>query len=302
MSLVFSSCQRAVHLYDRGVKKTYTKNSFESKILKANNHTIHYFDNELKDKPVLLFIHGFGGDGKVTWERQVKEFSTDFRVIVPDLLWFGESFSEENPSLLTQVDAIKSLISHLELQNIHLVGISYGGFVGLSFASEYELLLKSLIIVSSPGNVISDEEVSAFCKKNNVTDVKEIFIPKDAEAVKRLFDISMVKPPRLPMVFYEAIHDSYFSKYPIEQAKLLDDLPSNKDKIAKKLTIPVLIMWGKKDEIFSVDNAYKLQKMLQGKLIINPTTGHTYPGEDAKHFNAELRHFLQSLDTISPSN
>ena len=302
LSFISTSCQRAVRIYDRSVQKSYAKCGFESKKLETNEFTIQYFDNELQNKPVLLLLHGFGGDGKVTWERQIKDFSKDYRVIVPDLLWFGESFSTQSPSLQTQVNGMRLLLDKLHVSNVHLIGISYGGFVALSFASEHEDLLNSLTIVSSPGNVIDDQEIAAFCAKNEVADVKEIFVPKDAQAVKRLFDISMVKPPKLPTVLYQAIFEKYFSVYPIEQEQLLDNLPSNKDKIKTDLSIPTFIMWGAKDEIFNVGNAYKLQELLSSELVVHPTTGHTYPGEEPKHFNTELLKFIESVESTTQPN
>lgn len=302
LSFISSSCQKAINQYDKSVYRTYTKKGFDAKTLEVNGHRIHYFDNRLENKPVLFLIHGFGGDGKVTWERQVKNLSSDFRIIVPDLLWFGESSSNHQPNLSTQVDAIKSLFDHLELKDIHLVGISYGGFVALAFASAYETSLQSLTVVASPGNVIDDEEVKNFCIRNSVSDVKEIFVPRDAEGVKRLFRIAMVKPPRFPMVVYKAIFNKYYSLYSNEQDQLLDELPSNKDKVAEKLSIPTLVLWGEKDEIFHVSNAYKLQEKLNSKLVIHPSKGHTYPREDSKHFNKELLKFLMSLEPIALPN
>lgn len=302
LSFLSTSCQKAVSLYDNSVYRTYAKKGFHEKVLEANGHTVHYFDNERLDKPVLLLVHGFGADGKVTWERQVKDFSDDFRIVVPDLLWFGESFSGHEPSLISQVDALKTLMEQLNIKDVHLVGISYGGFVALAFASSHENALSSLTIVASPGNVMDDAEVKQFCLKNNVSDVKEIFVPKDAEAVKRLFQISMVKPPPFPMVVFEAIFEKYFSRYPKEQEKLLDNLPTNKDKVADQLGIPSLILWGEKDQIFNVANAYKLQDKLGATLVVHPTTGHTYPGEDPKHFNAALIGFIQSIEPHQQAN
>jgi pimeloyl-ACP methyl ester carboxylesterase len=302
LSFITSSCQKAINQYDKGVYKTYAKHGLVEQILEKKSHKIHYFDNEAADKPVLLMIHGFGGDGKVTWERQIKQFSKDFRIVVPDLLWFGQSASSQTPSLIAQVDAIKTLIDELNLTNVHLVGISYGGFVALSYASAYEADLTSLTIVSSPGDVIDDGEVKEFCEKNQVSDVKAIFVPTDAAGVKRLFAISMVKPPPFPMVVYKAIFEKYFSQYPQQQEQLLDDLPKNKDKVPDNLVIPTLILWGEKDAIFNVSNAYKLQQKLNTKLVVHPTTGHTYPGEDPKHFNTELLRFLKEVETAKPTN
>jgi pimeloyl-ACP methyl ester carboxylesterase len=302
LSFLSSSCQKAVSFYDKSVYKTYEKKGFQEKVLHHGDHTLHYFDNESLNKPVILFIHGFGGDGKVTWERQVKKFSNDYRIVVPDLLWFGKSHSNSPATLESQVGAMYSLVEQLQLNDVHMVGISYGGFVALAYASNFEHTLSSLTIVASPGDVMEDIEVEEFCRRNNVNDVKEIFVPKNAQDVKRLFKISMVNPPPFPLVVYEAIFEKYFSRYPAEQAELLDDLPTNKDKVADTLSLPTLVLWGAKDEIFHVRNAYKLQEKLNAQLVINDTTGHTYPGEEAAHFNGALLAFIEAVKTTVDSN
>lgn len=299
LSFLSNSCQKAVSLYDKSVYRTYDKKGFQEKVLQHDDHTIHYFDNELQNKPVMLFIHGFGGDGKVTWERQVKRFSNDYRIVVPDLLWFGESYSKAPPTLTSQVCAIHSLVKQLKLMDVHMVGISYGGFVALAYGSAFEHTLSSLTIVASPGDVIADEEVEEFCRRNSVKSVKEIFVPKDAKDVKRLFKISMVNPPPFPMVVFEAIFEKYFSRYPSEHAELLDDLPTNKNKVADTLSIPILILWGAKDTIFDVSNASKLQEKLNAQLVINQKTGHTYPGEEPAHFNKALLDFIETKATAN---
>jgi len=109
----------------------------------------------------------------------------------------------------------------------------------------------------------------------------------------------MVNPPPFPMVVFEAIFEKYFSRYPSEQAELLDDLPTNKNKVADTLSIPILILWGAKDTIFDVSNASKLQEKLNAQLVINQKTGHTYPGEEPAHFNKALLDFIETKATAN---
>ncbi|XP_019246561.1 PREDICTED: uncharacterized protein LOC109226219 [Nicotiana attenuata] len=63
--------------------------------------TIHYHNpnNKLlnKPKPAVVFIHGFVSNGILTWLFQVLSLrisGADFAIYVPDLLFFGDSFTD----------------------------------------------------------------------------------------------------------------------------------------------------------------------------------------------------------------
>nr|GMC99111.1 epoxide hydrolase 4 [Ipomoea batatas]GME08319.1 epoxide hydrolase 4 [Ipomoea batatas] len=45
-------------------------------------------------KPAVVLIHGFAGEGIVTWQFQVGALSKKFSVYVPDLLFFGGSITD----------------------------------------------------------------------------------------------------------------------------------------------------------------------------------------------------------------
>ncbi|KAG6500284.1 hypothetical protein ZIOFF_040127 [Zingiber officinale] len=44
-------------------------------------------------KPALLLIHGFGGNSKWQWKRQIGALSRSFDLYIPELLFFGRSRS-----------------------------------------------------------------------------------------------------------------------------------------------------------------------------------------------------------------
>ena len=299
VSLFNSVCQRAVEQYDRLVYKTYTNKGFIEHLAEIDGNQIHYFDNQKKQVPTIVFIHGFGGDGKLAWEEQVKLIKDNYRVIVPDLLWFGQSHSNSKPTLINQVEAINSLIKHLKISKFHLVGISYGGFVSLAFSHLYFKKLKSISVVASPGTIIEDQEIEKFCSRNNVSNVKEIFVPKSSEQVKRLFKLTFINPPKYPMFIYEAIYHKYFVRNQREKEQLLDNLSTNKGSYTEKPLVPALIFWGKKDQVFSVENATKLAQKLNAKTIIHKSTGHMYPGDAAKHFNENLFKFIDEVENTN---
>lgn len=295
--MLFSSCSSSVKNFDDRLHKKYEKKGFESAILAVDDHKIFYYDNQKEtQKPAILFIHGFGGDGKVSWFKQVKDFYEDYRVIVPDLLWFGNSYSSAQPTLMSQIGAMNTLLQELNVDKVHVVGISYGGFIALGMAKEYPELLSSLVIVNSPGAVIKDEEIDRFCRDVGVRDVKEAFIPKDAAGVKRLLDFSFYKKPLIPSRLLDQVLETYFSKHPEQQAQLLDELPSNRGRMSGGIDVPAKIIWGIEDEIFHVYDAYALKKEIGAELKVIKKAGHALPGEQPKAFNEALRVFIDGIN------
>lgn len=294
--MVLNSCGSTVENFDNRLHKKYEKKGFSASVVEAGEHKIFYYDNKKEtQKPAILFVHGFGGDGKLSWFKQVKDFYEDYRVIVPDILWFGNSFSNAEPTLVNQVNAMKTLLKELGVNKVHVVGISYGGFIALGMAKEFPELLASLVIVNSPGAVIKDEEIDRFCKTVGVKDVKEAFIPKNAAGVKRLLEFSFYKKPFIPNRLLDQVLETYFSKHPEQQAKLLDELPSNRERMSGGVDVPAKIIWGIEDEIFHVYDAYSLKKEIGAELEIIKKAGHALPGEKPKEFNDVLKRFLDSL-------
>lgn len=293
LTLTLSSCGNLVKNFDKRLSKKYVRQGFSAQSIEKNGHHIYYWDNQKENVPILIFVHGFGGDGKISWTKQAFEFQEDYRVIIPDVLWFGESFSSQEPTLTAQIHALKTLIQELELKDVNLCGISYGGFIVLGYANKFPQDLNSLCIVDSPGNVITDEEVDNFCASIGVNDVKEAFVPKDANGVKRLLDFSYYKPPSLPAFVRKQTLGIYLSKHPEEQRSLLDNLAQNRDSVSGKTIIPTLILWGEEDVVFKVQNAYELQNEIGAELSVFDKAGHALPEEKHKAFNERYKKFLE---------
>lgn len=293
----FASCKNIVRKYDNNVDKSYQRNDFISQTITLGSHDIFYYDNKRENAPVLLFIHGFGGDGKISWKAQAEAFENDYRVIIPDILWFGKSTSQESPELQTQIDAINSLIEHLEIDQVHLVAISYGGFISLGIAQKNEEKLASITIVDSPGVHFSDEELKTFSDKVGVDEIADAFIPKNSDEVERMMNFAFRKPPKFTKGIREQILGFYLSKNPEEQREMLTNLPENRNQFENlKIEKPVLILWGEDDQVFLVEDAKQLQKQLGAKLVVIPKAGHSSPSEQPKHFNRELRNFIEGVE------
>ena len=90
--------------------------------------------------PVVL-LHG-GGPGASAWSnfgRNLPVFAQRFRTLMPDQPGFGQSAAPpvEGNYFTFSARALASLLDHLEIEKVHLVGNSLGGGTAVRFALNY---------------------------------------------------------------------------------------------------------------------------------------------------------------------
>ncbi|KIW06528.1 uncharacterized protein PV09_02960 [Verruconis gallopava] len=95
-------------------------------------------------KGTIIFIHGLFSSSK-EWDA-VTSFVPDYHLIVVDLP--GHTHSKHVPwSLDNAVEAIHRIVTEKDLLGkVHIVGLSLGGFVTLSFARRYPGGAKSIVV------------------------------------------------------------------------------------------------------------------------------------------------------------
>lgn len=81
------------------------------------------------------------------WASIVAEFTSDFEVIVVDARGHGAStWDEQSFSVIDLADDLLALINHLNLDQIHLLGLSMGGSTALTFAGLYPSRVSRLAL------------------------------------------------------------------------------------------------------------------------------------------------------------
>jgi pimeloyl-ACP methyl ester carboxylesterase len=96
---------------------------------------LYYCDYNRGGSDPILFIHGLGGSS-YSWRYMVPAFSTTHRVITIDLLGQGQSPKphKKRYSIIHQGELIQQFIDEKHLNNLTLVGNSYGGALSLLLA------------------------------------------------------------------------------------------------------------------------------------------------------------------------
>lgn len=263
-------------------------------------------------EPVLL-IHGFGASS-YSWRHIVEPLAQKNRVITIDLKGFGDSPKPRDDaySVYDQARLIRNSILENDLQNLHIIGHSYGGGVALAvsiyLADSNPGLQKSLVLIDS---VAYPQELPGFVKilATPILGPLVTYVVPDTLQVKNLLQKVYFNDDLIPQ---EAI-DHYASNLGKPNAKyaLLTSvrqmLPTDLQQFSENyasLTIPTLIIWSREDEIVPLEVGKRLHENLpNSKLVIMSDVGHAVQEEKPSLLLPHLRNFLEAVShrtTINP--
>ncbi|XP_074285775.1 uncharacterized protein LOC141611200 [Silene latifolia] len=158
------------------------------------------------NKPNIVLVHGFQADGILTWQFQVLSLRKKYNVYVPDLLFFGKSFtSRSERSTRFQADCLAIGLKKLGLEkNCVYVGFSYGGMVGFQLAEHHPELVGSMVITDS---VLAETESisNKALERVGCSNWSDCLMPTTVEGVKVSVDISSNKKnfPKMPDYFFK---------------------------------------------------------------------------------------------------
>ena len=297
MTFIFSLlllCCSPLRFYQNHIKSSLIHKGFVHKIHKKEGHHIEYWLKNSGSKTATVMLHGFGGSGYWTWHRTIDSIAEDRPVLLPDLLWFGSSYSSQTPSLTSQARAMQSLLKELKWDKFDLVGTSYGGFVSLLLSIMIPQKIKKLILIDSPGPVFSSQDVQALNQRFDMDEPSGLFVPTEPKGILSLLDICYhgTAPPIPNGILVDMWKSTSFSQFHEEKRLLLRDLIESRDLFVDvQLRVDALI-WGEFDEIFPLQEAYELQNKTGAELFVISNTAHCPFVERPKEF---INQFLPLL-------
>nr|AAO13466.1 Hypothetical protein [Oryza sativa Japonica Group] len=147
-------------------------------------------------KPPLLLLHGFGGDSKWTWARNLPALSRHFHVYAPDLLFFGAHSRSASPlrTVAFQARCAAEAMRLLGVDRYDVVGISYGGFVAYRLAAVEGRDRVPRVVVMTSGVAATPGEMREMAAREERA-VEESLLPETADGLRRLVRRSMHRPP-----------------------------------------------------------------------------------------------------------
>ncbi|KAG0543589.1 hypothetical protein BDA96_02G203100 [Sorghum bicolor] len=211
----------------------------------------------------VVLLHGFAGDGILTWVLQVGALARHYDVYVPDLLFFGGSTSPAGGGDLSpgfQAECVAAALRMLGVERCVAVGFSYGGFVAFKMAEAHPGLVVSVVATGSLVDM-SRSTSEAMLRRLGAASFAEFLLPDDVAGLRSLFATGTYRKWWFPdRVLRDYIKLMIFNRK--ERAQLLERLVISDEDAA--VVVPcfrqeILLLWGEDDSIFNMELARSLK-------------------------------------------
>lgn len=259
---------------------------------------IEYWDSADSSKPALVLVHGFGASTKYQWYKQVKLLSKKYRVIAPNLNYFGRTVPKETDySVQGQVTTLEKLLSHLKVDTCALIGVSYGGLISAELANQTERTITELVLFDTPIKFADSSDIVKVKEYFKTPSIEELFVPSNPEGLNKLLFLATGKDRDIPKRFLEEFHQKAY-QYNLEDKRnlisgLLDDMEKYRQQ-EYHLNMPILLLWGENDKVVPLETGYKLKEYFgeHAKLKIIEDAAHMPNMTHKRDFNTYLEIFL----------
>lgn len=269
---------------------------------------IFYREAGPADAPVILFLHGFPSSSHM-YRDILRDLAASYHVIAPDYPGFGLSSCPSPETFEYSFDNVASVmeqfIDRLGLNRFTLYMQDYGGPVGFRIISRRPELVEALIIQNANAYVdglgpyvqelgrlyeAGDEKAieAAIYHKLSLEGIKEEYLhavayPERVSPDAFLSDHYFMERPGIKAIQYTLFRNygSNFPLYPEWQQYLKTHQP------------PALIVWGSRDQIFTVPGAEAYMRDLKTAELHLLDGGHFVLEEHHPTVARLIQDFLQ---------
>ncbi|MBN9483592.1 MAG: alpha/beta hydrolase [Bacteroidetes bacterium 43-93] len=227
----------------------------------------------------LVLLHGLFG-ALSNFKDLIDHFKTTHRVFIPMLPLFDLTILDTTVSGLAKY--VQKFIEAKELRDMHLLGNSLGGHVGLVYTLKHQELVKTLTLTGSSG-LFENGMGETYPKRGDYDYIKkktELTFYDPAIATKELVDeVYSITNNRLKVLKIIALAKSAI------RHNLGDEL--------QEIKVPTCLIWGKNDTITPPMVAEEFHKLLpNSELHWIDKCGHAPMMEVPSEFNIVLDKFL----------
>lgn len=237
---------------------------------------LHVRDRGDKSAPAVMLVHGTASHLQ-TWDGWAKALERDFRVITLDLP--GNALSGLDPagdySDERTVEVLLALMDTLGMERASLIGSSLGGRIAWLLAATHQERVSKLVLVSPDGFASNGFEYGKPPEVPSLLDAAQYVLPK------RFLRSSLAAAYADPSKLSEETFERYYGlmRAPGSRGAILARMRQTvlqpPEPLLRKITMPVLLVWGEKDQMIPISNAADyLGALPDARLVRLPDAGH----------------------------
>lgn len=238
----------------------------------------------------VVFLHGFCED-RIMWENYEAAIAKAYEFIAIDLPGFGGTDVFEDVSIADMADIVFELLTKLDIEKIILLGHSMGGYVTLAFIQKYQSFIKGIGLIHS--HPFADTPAKKEIRQKSIDHLEEfgseIYIKG---LMPRLFPDSFLRSN--PKVINQIVNRALGFKVMgiITALNAMKNRPDRSSTL-EALTVPVLFIIGRKDELESQESLIKQTHLPEiASIHLLDNIGHMGPFEAPEKIKSLITNFI----------
>ncbi|WP_107806166.1 2-succinyl-6-hydroxy-2,4-cyclohexadiene-1-carboxylate synthase [Nodularia spumigena] len=277
--------------------------------MRLGNYKLYYSLINNRNKPVILFLHGFMGNIH-EFDEAIKVLAEEFSFLTIDLPGHGKTQvfgGDEYYTMANTAHAVINLLDELKIQQCFLVGYSMGGRLGLYLTLHFpERFVKVVLESASPGLATETERLARV--KSDAQIARKL-----ARSITKADFATFLQNWYIQPIFGEiknhpkfaTMLESRLQNNPVELTKSLQFMgtgnqPSLWEKLDTNIT-PLLLLTGEYDQKFIDINTEIVQKYQIAQLKVINHAGHNIHLENTEQFVKHIRDFLTNSTPMQNS-
>lgn len=290
---------RIFKFQNKYLSKQVHKHLQKDTFFKTSKATIHVYYSTSQVKPYLLLLHGMGANAKTNWYKQIKGLSKHYNLIVPDLIYFGESKSDTtcfSPEF--QVQQINEVVKKITSQKINVMGFSYGGLCAAMYNNFYFNEINKLIIIDGPVKFYTVSLADSLAKSVGLNSMNELIVPSTVQQFNGMKKAVLSKKIPITKRLKKKTIAYYFDKNRKERIAQMTYLRTNEKRYSELNygidSTKTLLIWGKKDGVVPLEIGEKLNQKFKTttRLFVFKKAKHDVHFRNSKKLNLLVNDFL----------
>lgn len=242
------------------------------------------------EKLVVVFLSGTM-QSTVYWKPHATALKDQFRVLTYDARGQGQSdLGKERLSLNRHAADLGALLDHLEIEKAHLVGLSHGAKVALSYAAHAPERVDSLVLCSVTATlthrarlllrswltILKEAGLEAMVRASLPVVFGEDFLKDKERILDGLVEATIRRNSKEGLV---ALLEGMLSYPPLSQ-------------IVGSLSVPSLVISASEDPLVTEEGTKDLAALCGGRHLHVKGIGHSVPSEAPELFSEMVLEFL----------
>jgi 2-hydroxy-6-oxo-octa-2,4-dienoate hydrolase len=246
------------------------------------------------ETPVVL-VHGSGPGvtAYANWRLTIPALAEHHRVLAPDMAGFGFSEKPGDYGMDGWVRQLVGFLDALDLDQVHLVGNSFGGGLALAVAAQHPHRVDRLVLMGSVGVSfpITDGLDQVWGYEPSLENMRALL---DVFAYDRSLVSDELAEVRYRASVEPGVQEAFSAMFPAPRQRWVDAMATPEDTI-RGLPHETLIVHGRDDRVIPLDNAVRLLQLIaRSQLHVFGRCGHWTQIEWSDRFNLLLLDFFRS--------